>query len=200
MNKFEKRSQIAYDKKAIGYDDSFEGRFTSEFKSMLLDRVKIESGNNVLDVACGNGRLLNQFAVQNCFNGYGIDISDQMIQQAKLLNPSMRFSTGSCERIPYADNLFDVITVCAAYHHFPSVDRFSEEAYRLMKKGGSIYIAEIYYPPFLRMLYSPLIPLMREGDVKFYSPDEIMKTLSNAGFHDSNFIINGHIQIVSATK
>ena len=136
MNKFEKRSKIAYDKKAIGYDDSFEGKFTSNFKAMLLERVKIESEGNVLDVACGNGRLLCQFAQQNRFNGYGIDISDRMIEQAKALNPSMHFSAGSCEQIPYADNTFNVITVCAAYHHFPNVTKFCEEAYRLMKKEG----------------------------------------------------------------
>jgi demethylmenaquinone methyltransferase/2-methoxy-6-polyprenyl-1,4-benzoquinol methylase len=78
MNNFERRSLIAYNKKAIGYDTSFEGRFTSKFKMMLLETVKIKSGDNVLDVACGNGRLLNMFAERYSINGYGADISDKM--------------------------------------------------------------------------------------------------------------------------
>lgn len=200
MNKFEKRSLIAYNKKAIGYDTTFDGRFTSKFKMMLLEAVKIESGNDVLDIACGNGRLLNMFAERYSFNGYGTDISDKMIEQAKLLNPSMHFSTGNCEQIPYADNTFDVITVCAAYHHFPYVDNFSREAYRLIKQGGTIYIAEVYYPPAIRVICNPFIPLLNEGDVKFYSPDEIMDTLSRAGFKNQTYITSSHIQIVSACK
>jgi demethylmenaquinone methyltransferase/2-methoxy-6-polyprenyl-1,4-benzoquinol methylase len=83
MNKFEERSLIAYNKKAIGYDTPFDGRFTSKFKMMLLETVIIKSGNNVLDIACGNGRLLNMFAERYSFNGYGADISDKMIVQAK---------------------------------------------------------------------------------------------------------------------
>ncbi len=200
MNKFEKRSLIAYNKKAIGYDTTFDGRFTFKFKTMLLETVRIESGNDVLDIACGNGRLLNMFAERYSFNGYGTDISVKMIEQAKLLNPSMHFSTGNCEQIPYADNTFDVITVCAAYHHFPYVDNFCREAYRLIKKGGIIYIAEVYYPSVIRVICSPFIPLLNEGDVKFYSPDEIMDTLNRAGFKNQTYITSSHIQIVSACK
>lgn len=200
MNKFEERSLIAYNKKAIGYDTTFDGRFTSKFKMMLLETVKIKSGNNVLDIACGNGRLLNMFAERYSFNGYGADISDKMIEQAKLLNPSMHFSIGNCEQIPYADNTFDVITVCAAYHHFPYVDNFSREAHRLIKKGGTIYIAEVYYPPVIRVICNPFIQLLNEGDVKFYSPDAIMSTLSRAGFINQTYITSSHIQIVSACK
>lgn len=200
MNKYEKRSLIAYNKKAIGYDTTFEGRFTSKFKKMLLETVKIKSENNVLDIACGNGRLLNMFAERYSFNGYGTDISDKMIEQAKLLNPSMHFSTGNCEQIPYADSTFDVITVCAAYHHFPYINNFSREAYRLIKKGGTIYIAEVYYSPAIRVICNPFIPLLNEGDVKFYSPDEIMSTLSRAGFKNQTYITSSNIQIVSACK
>lgn len=200
MNKFEKRSLTAYNKKAIGYDNTFDGRFTSKFKAMLLETVKIKSGSDVLDIACGNGRLLNMFTERNSFNGYGIDISDKMIEQAKSLNPSMHFSIGSCERIPYADHSFDVITVCAAYHHFPYVDKFSKEAYRLIKNGGMIYIAEVYYPPVIRAACNPFIPLLNQGDVKLYAPDEIMDTLRKAGFRNQTYITSSHIQIVSACK
>ncbi|MCE5189715.1 MAG: methyltransferase domain-containing protein [Eubacteriales bacterium] len=200
MNKYEERSLSAYNKKAVNYDSSFEGRFTSSFKSLLLETVPIETGANVLDIACGNGRLLNMFAERYRFSGYGTDLSDQMIEQARLLNPSMQFSAGSCEHISLPDDMFDVITVCAAYHHFPFVDRFSNEAYRLLKKGGKIYIAEVYYSPFVRALCNPFVPLMKDGDVRFYSPNEIMNTLRKAGFQNQAFKTNEHIQIVSASK
>jgi len=200
VNKFEKRSKEAYDEKAAGYDTSFEGQFTVRFKELLLETVRIKPSDNVLDIACGNGRLLRMFAEKQSFNGYGADISEQMIEQAKKINPDMLFLVGNCEQIPLPDQTCEVITVCAAYHHFPHVGLFSKEAYRLMKKGGSIYIADVYYPAVIRILCNPFVPLMKDGDVKFYSPAQIIRTLNKAGFLNATYTIHDHIQIVSARK
>lgn len=197
MNKFEKRSISAYNKKADKYDSTFDGKFTLKFKTTLLDIMDIQTGDTVLDIACGNGRFLNMLSMQHSFYGYGVDISENMIEQAKLLNSGMYFSTASCEQLPYDDHMFDIITVCAAYHHFPNVNGFTKEACRLLKKGGKIYIAEVYLPTLIRAICNPFVPLLKEGDVKFYSPDNIMETLKNAGFKKQEYIKNGHIQIVS---
>lgn len=197
MNKFEKRSISAYNKKANKYDATFDGKFTLKFKTTLLDIMNIQAGDTVLDIACGNGRFLNMLSMQHSIYGYGVDISENMIEQAKLLNPDMYFSTASCEQLPYDDHTFDIITVCAAYHHFPNVNGFTKEACRLLKKGGKIYIAEVYLPTIIRAICNPFVPLLKEGDVKFYSPDNIMETLKNAGFKKQEYVKNGHIQIVS---
>lgn len=200
MNWFEERSKDTYNELADGYDASFEGEYTAQFKALLLNAVKIRPDNHVLDIACGNGRLLNMFAQQNRIYGYGVDIADQMIVCAKRLNPDMHFSVGNCEKISLPDQTMDVITVCAAYHHFPHVDRFAQESYRLLKAGGLIYIAEVYYPSLIRILANPFMPLLKKGDVKIYSPAAITSTLINAGFQDAKYEIVGHIQIVCARK
>ena len=200
MNKFEKRSITAYNKKADNYDDTLDGKFTAEFKTMLLEAVTIQNGDCVLDVACGNGRLLSMFADRYTFSGFGTDISDNMIKQARVLNPAMEFLTANCEELPFADGTFNIITVCAAYHHFPNVFYFAKEAYRLLKVGGQIYIAEVNYPAVIRAICNPFISLSRAGDVKFYSPDEIMETLKSVGFQKTSHIKNGHVQIVNACR
>ncbi len=200
MNRFEQRSKIAYDSKAVGYDSSFEGKFTENFKKLLLESVELKPGYQLLDVACGNGRLLKQFSEQADIAGYGVDISVNMIREAKQLNPDMTFCVGTCDEIPFADRMFDAITVSASYHHFPHVARFASEAYRLLKNGGTITIAEVYYPAVVRILCNPLVPLMKDGDVRFYSPREIMLTLGKAGFQDQTFFTRDNIQIVRATK
>lgn len=200
MNKYEKRSLTAYNKKANDYDNTSDGKFTMKFKTMLLETVKIQKGNTVLDVACGNGRLLRMFADKYTFNGYGTDISDKMIEQAKILNPSMEFLTANCENLPFADNAFDLITVCAAYHHFPSVINFAKEARRLLKANGQIYIAELYYPAIIRVICNPFLQFSKAGDVKFYSPDEIARTLQSVGLQNKSYMINGSVQIINACQ
>lgn len=200
MNRFEKRSLESYNQKADDYDNTPEGKFTLNYNKMLLETVKIQDGNAVLDVACGNGRLLGLFADKYTIDGYGTDISDKMIEQAKTKNPSMMFSIGTCEQLPFADNIFDVITVSAAYHHFPDVAKFAKEAYRVLKANGTIYIAELFYPTILRAIGNLFIPLSSAGDVKIYSPNEIMKTLKDAGFQKADYTTNGHMQIVNACR
>lgn len=200
MNKFERRSRAAYNKKAKGYDDSFEGKFTLSYNRLLAQRAEIKDGDAVLDVACGNGRLLAMLAERCAIKGYGIDIAEEMAAQAKLQNPGMQFTAGSCEHLPYPDAVMDIVTVSAAYHHFPHVDIFAREACRVLKPGGKIYIAEVYYPFFPRIIYNPLLPLLKEGDVKFYSPGAIMRTLREAGFAGCGHKISGKIQLVFAEK
>ena len=132
MNKYEMRSKNSYDKKAEHYDSTFDGKFTVKFKNVMCETVCINSDNTVVDIACGNGRLLNMLAKKHNFYGYGVDISDKMIEQAKKLNKNMEFYVAGCEELPFENEKVDVMTVCAAYHHFPNVEKFAEEAKRVI--------------------------------------------------------------------
>lgn len=200
VNSFEQRSKASYDKKAAGYDSTFDGRFTAKFKRMLLDTVSIRQGDKVADIACGNGRLLNQMSQKASFCGYGADISDKMISEAKKQNPDMSFFTAGCDKLPFENGEIDVMTVCAAYHHFPSVRRFAKEARRVMKKGGRLYIAEVYLPDILRTLINPFVILSKAGDVRFYSPNEIASLFKRYGFKTCAVRIDGIVQIIELKK
>ena len=128
MNIYEKRSKNSYDKKAENYDSTFDGKFTVKFKRMMCKTVCINDNSTVVDVACGNGRLLNMLAEKSTFYGHGVDISDKMIEQAKKINPNMDFYVAGCENLPFENGKIDIITVCAAFHHFPNIQKFAEEA------------------------------------------------------------------------
>lgn len=200
MNKFNKKSRAAYNKIADDYDNSPDGKFTAKFKKLLLLSIDLKENYNVLDVACGNGTLLAAMKKQKSINGFGIDIAEQMIKNAAELNPEMEFQAAGCEAIPFQNNSMDIITVCAAYHHFPDADAFAGEAKRLLKIGGKIYIADIYLSSFLRIILNPLVPLLKSGDVKFYSPNEITNTFSKHGFVKTDVKITDCIQIISMKK
>lgn len=101
MNIYEKRSKNSYDKKAENYDSTFDGKFTVKFKRMMCESVCVNANDTVVDVACGNGRLLHMLTEKNSFYGYGVDISEKMIEQAKKLNPTMNFYVAGCEALPF---------------------------------------------------------------------------------------------------
>lgn len=196
MKTYTQKSREYYNKLANGYNDSLEARYTLRFKRMILDEIIIEpERNSLLDVACGNGSLLKMLSAKYRLKGYGIDISEKMIDSARNIYPEFQFDVSSCEETSFQDESFDTITVSAAYHHFPDVRGFAREAYRLLKPEGRLYIAEIYYPRLLRTLLNPFVPLSKAGDVKFYAPKEIEANFKNAGFQISGFNRAGQVQM-----
>ena len=200
MADFNAKSKAAYNQKADNYDNTHDGRFTHKFKQLLVSEIVLNKTANVLDVACGNGSLLAALSKKTPINGFGIDIADRMIENAVIRNPGMVFRVAGCESIPFDDCSMDIITVCAAYHHFPDTAAFAKEAKRVLKPEGKIYVADVYLPPILRFLVNPFMPLSRAGDVKFYSPKEIDENFQAAGFETVSTKIHGHIQVISMRK
>lgn len=196
MSDFNDKSIKAYNKKADNYDNTSDGKFTEKFKELLLSYISVNVNDSILDVACGNGTLLSRMSRLKEIKGFGIDISGQMIKNATARFPEFEFAIAGCEKIPFSDSSMDIITVCAAYHHFPNVTAFASEAKRILKTDGNLYIAEIYLPWILRIMVNPFVPLSKEGDVKFYSYKEIKKTFADVGFRFVKIIKKGHIQII----
>jgi ubiquinone/menaquinone biosynthesis C-methylase UbiE len=200
VNSHFEKNRKAYDKKADHYDSTLDGQFTEKFKKLLMENISINENDSVLDVGCGNGTLLSRIAELKTINGFGIDVSPQMIKNASRRHPAFRFITSGCEEIPFEDNSMDIITVCAAYHHFPRVDVFAREAKRLLKPKGNLYIAEVSFPPIIRHIANIFLPLSKAGDVKFYSSKEIKNTFSNEGFALVKIVKRGYIQIIQLQK
>ena len=125
-----------------------------------------------------------------------------MIENAISRNSNMDFRVAGCEKIPFADDSMDIITVCAAYHHFPDTGAFAREAKRVLRPGGMIYVADVYIPSFLRVMLNPFIPLLfyKDGDVKMYSPKEIIGNFERIGFEVADKIVKSNVQLVSLTK
>ena len=226
MNKHHKKNIFAYDKKADIYDNTLDGKLTESFKNHLIDVILADTVTcksssksitdncsdmtinltastdilSVLDVGCGNGTLLSKLSNAMKLHGFGVDLSPQMIANAKLRSPDFNFTASGCESIPFDDNSMDIITVCAAFHHFPDVNKFASEASRLLKAGGHLYVADINLPIIIRHFANFLAPLSKSGDVKIYSQKEIASTFKAVGFRLVCATKRGYIQIVTFQK
>ena len=201
MADYSERSRSAYNEKADGYDNSREGQFTRRIHQSLLPLMDWQSDQSILDVACGTGSLLAAMNTRKQIRGFGIDISERMIELAKMRNPGMEFHVAGCEKLPYPDASMDAITVCAAYHHFSDVGAFAKEAWRVLKPGGVIYLADMYVPSLIKILVNPFVPLLfKGGDVRFYSPKEILRNFARHGFSEADVKTTGTLQIVTMRK
>jgi len=100
------------------------------------------AGNNVLDIACGEGygsRLLAKSALRVT----AIDINEEIIQAAKqkYIQPNLEFKTGSVERIPEGDQVFDAVVSFETLEHISAHDIMLAEIKRVLKQEGLLIIS-----------------------------------------------------------
>ncbi|MFH1423851.1 MAG: methyltransferase domain-containing protein [Candidatus Nealsonbacteria bacterium] len=99
-------------------------------------------GDKVLDLGCGNGRLLQIFKDIN-IDYTGVDNSEKLIGIAKKTHPGATFLVADALNLPFPPNHFDKIYSVAVLHHIPSQElrlKFLEEAKRALKPEGLLIL------------------------------------------------------------
>jgi len=92
---------------------------------------------NVLEVACGDGRLAERMGDIHPEMAYtGIDLAQSMVDLAKVRCPNHNFSTGDAEALTFADNSFDIYLSSLCLQIVANPSKMMQEAYRVLKPGG----------------------------------------------------------------
>ena len=183
VNNKTEESRIMYNKIASGYDTSREGRYTRFHIEELSNTIDLSDGDVVLDVACGNGTLLRELSKRENIQANGIDVSENMIHAAKMRYPNMNFEVKPCYPLEWKDESIDIITICCAFHHFDNPQGFVNECKRILKRNGTVYIADPNFGTVLRFFANKFwFPFSKSGDVRVYSPKELEKFFYNSGF------------------
>jgi ubiquinone/menaquinone biosynthesis C-methylase UbiE len=116
-----------------------------ETKRLLL----LSASDNVLDIGCGNGYVLNLFAKQYSCTFTGIDISDSIIKAASHRNRNfirdrkMRFSCQNVESMIFKDDSFTKAFTINTVYFWDNLEKTMVEIYRIMKPQG-IFINTLY--------------------------------------------------------
>jgi ubiquinone/menaquinone biosynthesis C-methylase UbiE len=195
------QSRISYNKKAYDYENTRDGRFTRPLRQLILNTVYVQKGQRILDIACGTGDLLAALARKAPdTHACGIDIADQMIEVARKSNPNITYTVSPAYPLPFGDNSIDIITVSAAFHHFEEPQRFASECIRVLSGGGRLYIGEFSYSTFERVIFNPFLPLLRSGDVRLYSEEELAGFFTKAGFEALGIERSGRCLVLSFEK
>ena len=179
MKDTDKKKDFKFDKRAEKYDDHFEGKLSKVFYQLIYDNISLEDSCELLDVGCGTGTILKTLSEKCKINGHGIDVEPNMLRIAEAKCPQMDIRLCSCNDTPYEDNFFDVITCCMAYHHFPSKSGFEDEARRILKPNGLLYIADPNFPKIIRRLINRIV---RNLNGEFFSSEELIARFARAGF------------------
>ena len=125
-------------------DYGFIARGLRDSALVFLDRLDIEPGEKLLDVACGTGQLTIPAAVAGA-DATGLDISKNWIAQARCnaaaAGVRIRFDLADAEDMPYADESFDTLTSMIGVMFAPRPELAAAEMLRVVRPGGRIALA-----------------------------------------------------------
>jgi demethylmenaquinone methyltransferase/2-methoxy-6-polyprenyl-1,4-benzoquinol methylase len=153
-----KKQQVAamFDKIAFRYD--FLNRFLSagidvSWRKKAIKQLLALQPQHILDVATGTGdvailaeKILHPVKIT------GIDISEGMLDigRKKLeklgLKDKIELLQGDSEKINFADNSFDAITVAFGVRNFQNLEAGLTEMLRVLKPGGKLVVLEFSRP------------------------------------------------------
>lgn len=147
---------------AVDRSISFTGRDAAFFatrKVDLLGRLLEARGRElrstrVLDVGCGTG-MTAQFLVNEVRGLEGVDVSTEMLAQARDNVTGAHFQLYDGRHLPYDSDSFDLVLAICVLHHVPELDRqaFVAELNRVTRPDGLIAIFE----------HNPLNPLTKRA-------------------------------------
>ena len=103
----------------------------------------VKEGDKVLDVGCGNGRLLELYAGKGV-NYIGVDNSFAQIKEAKKKYPGRNFRVADALTLPFPDKSFDNVFAVAVLHEIPSLEfrnLFLREARRVLRDKGLLFLS-----------------------------------------------------------
>ncbi len=176
-----------WDRWAESFDSgSLVHRYLRDGQSKVVSLSDVKENIHFLDVGCGTGWAIKEAATLVNSKGlfYGIDLSPKMIEKAKANfrgKENFHFIEASAESIPLDGDFFDIIICTNSFHHYLHPDQAMNEFYRLLKKGGKVYILDATTDAWYMKIIDKIMKLAESGFVKFYSTKEYQQLFHNAG-------------------
>ena len=174
----------SYDEVAAEYVQRIAGELEHKpFDRELLDRyaAMFDANETVCDMGCGPAhvaRYLHERGVQVI----GVDLSAEMVQQARRLNPELDIRQGDMMSLDVPDKSWAGIVAFYSIIHIPrpSVARALSELGRCLRPGGRLLMSfhigdEVVH---LEELWGHPVTM----DFIFFGTDEMLGYLAEAGF------------------
>ncbi len=195
------------------------------YRRDALERANLRSGMRVLDVGSVTGLLAREILPMLGTTGriVGVDPSWQMMAEARR-HTGLRLVQGVGERLPFADNQFDFVTMGYALRHVPDLIQTFGEYRRVLKSSGRVLLLEITKPAsafglaLARGYFGAVVPALTwvgTGSasaaelMRFYwdtiancvSPTTVLEAMRRAGFEaPDRVVIHGIFSEYGATS
>lgn len=175
---------------------SFLNPWRVSYFRRILTQLHIDpKGKRALDLGCGGGLLAEEFAAMG-FAVSGIDPSNASLAVARAhavqngLQIDYRFGYG--DKLPFANEMFEVVYCCDVLEHLPNWDTAIGELARVLKPNGVLLYDTINRTVFSNVVaiklaqqwsYTRFLPTNLHVWQMFITPAELRASLVRHGLH-----------------
>lgn len=154
---------------------------------MMVEMAEVNGQQWLLDIATGGGHTANAFAplVKKVT---ALDLTAEMLAAAESFitvngHSNVEFVRGDAENLPFPDDSFDIVTCRIAPHHFPNVDLFIKEVYRVLKPNGQFLLDDNVVPESEEydQFYNKIEKLRDYSHFRAWKKTEWIKKLEESG-------------------
>ncbi|MCL4298634.1 MAG: methyltransferase domain-containing protein [Anaerolineae bacterium] len=125
------------------YEEFFVPAILQAWANRVAETAGIQTGQSVLDVACGTGILARTVAERVGPKGavIGIDPSEGMLTVARRKAPAIEWRDGRAEALPFEANRFDAVVSQFGLMFFEDRRLAIQEMWRALRPGGHLAVA-----------------------------------------------------------
>lgn len=125
----------------------------------FINRLNLQPGMKVLDVACGTGNTALPAARAGA-DVTGVDIAPNLVEQArenaKREGLNVKFDEGDAEALPYEDASFDAVVTMFGAMFAPRPELVAAELKRVCRPGGFIAMANWTPAGFIGQMFKTM--------------------------------------------
>lgn len=99
---------------------------------------RVPNGDTLLEAAIGTGYPIADFLQKAGYSVYGIDISPDLIEKCRQLNPNINCKVGDAEDLDHPDDYFDCTYCFHSTWYFPNLNKAIDEMLRVTRPGGLV--------------------------------------------------------------
>ena len=155
-----------------------------------FERLRLNTGDRLLDLGCGEGRHALSAYMQQNINAVGIDLSETDLKTTRErfdefvepdnANKSLTISVADGTRLPFKDESFDKIICSEVLEHIPDYLMVIQEIHRVLKTGGIAGIS--YLPERICWMLSDEYHEVPGGHIRIFEANELKQDIEAAGF------------------
>lgn len=162
-------------------EDTYEERYELSYEPLANELKELfPAGCNLLEVGCGSGALLSVLRDVGGFEVKGVELSPAAVEFHE--KRKLDVTIGAVESLTGSDK-FDAIVLWSVADHFADPAESFAACFRLLRKGGQIFIANVNTDGFdistigtESEIYAP------PGRVNFYNTKALVRQLEQTGF------------------
>lgn len=172
-------SQAFFADKAAAYRQS-PSHASREDLDRMLAWLGAKPGERALDVATGGGHTALALAAAG-LRTTATDATPAMVRD----HPPLPRLVCDAERLPFRRASMDVVASRIAPHHFPDLRLFAQEAARVLRPGGRLYVFDLTTPEDAeaQALIDRIERLRDPSHGHSYAPSAWREAIAKSGLH-----------------